>query len=68
MARTIRNKQEGKIKRKLRPYSKKYGKFLVEPQNGTGITKLGKLVTKNANRSLKKKIRQMLKKEILDYE
>ena len=39
-------------------------KFVPEPGRGTGITPLGKLVAKNANRSIIKGVRQEGKKEI----
>lgn len=38
--------------------------FKPEPGRGTGITPLGKLVAKNANRSVIKRVRQIGKKEI----
>ena len=34
----------------------------------TGITKLGKLIAKNANRSIKKRFRQECKLELLNFE
>lgn len=49
--------------RKSKPYdgSKWQFKYGVEPANATGITRLGKLITKNANRSKKKTVRQKAK-------
>lgn len=41
------------------------GKFVVDLGKGTGVSKTGKLVTKNANRSKKKAARQQGVKDIL---
>lgn len=66
-----RNQTESKwpSTNKLRPYlsdkNRGVGKFRVEHSSGKlGISKTGKLVTKNANRSLKKAKRQQDRKEI----
>lgn len=71
MSRTIRaskKKNENGVellsKRKMKPYSRRSGKFIADLGRGIGISKLGKLITKNANRSLKKSIRQLNKKLI----
>ena len=55
-----------KLKHKLKPYTKKQMyKYKAEPCKSMQITtKLGKLIAKNANRSLKKGKRQELKKEL----
>lgn len=52
--------------RRMKTYTvnNKRSKYGVEPGLGTGISKLGKLVTKNANRALKKQARQQLKKDL----
>ncbi len=59
-------------KNKLKPYTSDHkrgsGKFAVELGEGTGISKLGKLVTKNANRSIKKSARQQAKKDLQNEE
>jgi hypothetical protein len=52
-----KSQRENTYGKRMKPYSKRRGKFAVEPANKTGISVLGKLITKNANRSLKK-IRQ----------
>jgi hypothetical protein len=61
-------KEIGLGRNKLKPYlaDKDAGspKFVVSLGKGTGISKTGKLVTKNANRSKKKAARQQTKKEI----
>ena len=48
--------------RKMRPYTKDSNPYplkqIPEPQRGTGITKLGRLVAKNANRAQRKAARQ----------
>lgn len=45
---------------------KGFRKFVVEPSDGFGITKLGKLVRDNANRSLKKIVRREAKQDIAE--
>jgi hypothetical protein len=54
--------------RKMRPYSKRPNeiKFKAESYTGTAPTRNDKLVTKNANRSIKKALRQYLKKQLKD--
>jgi hypothetical protein len=49
--------------KKLTPYSRIRGKFKPDVEFGK-ITKQAKLVAKNANRSLKKSVRQKYKQEI----
>ncbi len=59
-------------KKKLTPYTGK-GTFKFVPERtdhvsgySKSLSKYEKLVTKNANRSMKKKVRQKVKKEILE--
>lgn len=59
----IRRKDKDYFKHnKMKPYVEEHkmgnGKFEVELGLGLGISKLGKLITKNANRSLKKSARR----------
>ena len=52
---------------KMEPYVGKHKgelKFVPEKGQGLGISKAGKLIAKNANRSRKKSERQLAKKEI----
>lgn len=67
MSRTVRYKKI-KFKSPKTAYTadsrKGYGKFIPDLGRGIGITKLGKLVAKNANRSLKKAVRQHAKLQI----
>lgn len=63
--------------RRMKAYTKnnKRGKFAVDMSRGDGngggfklgVSRTGKLVTKNANRSLKKAVRQESKNEIRNY-
>ncbi len=51
----------------MKPYCK-LGEFKSKPADeSSGITALRKLILKNANRSLKKYIRQKVKKELYYY-
>lgn len=53
----------------MKPYTghhKYEAKFEATPERKTGISKLGKLIAKNANRSRKKADRQQARKEIID--
>lgn len=56
--------------RKMKPYladkDAGSGKFAVDLGRGTGISRTGKLITKNANRGKKKAARTQGKKEIKD--
>ena len=55
----------------MKPYIKEHShgtpKFTPSLGRGIGISKLGKLVTKNANRSLKKGVRQEIKNQLKNY-
>jgi hypothetical protein len=55
---------------KMKPYTSEHNPYelkeVVRPRRGTGITPLGKLVAKNANRAQKKSARQEGDKNILD--
>lgn len=55
---------------KMKPYLSDHNvgemKEVVTPRRGTGITPLGKLVAKNANRAQKKSARQQGDQNILD--
>lgn len=71
MSRTKRHKDIRSIKpapNKLKPYlaekHKGSAKFTLDLGNGIGISKTGKLITQNANRSRKKAARQDAKKKI----
>lgn len=75
MARTTRRNSERDKKKldavadskKIAPYGLKT-KFAVDKSSGKlGFSRLGKLVTKNANRSIKKAARAAAKKEIRDH-
>ena len=63
-----------KSDRKMRPYSKERGKFTITTSTGNEnsyhivdeVTETAKLVMHNANRSLKKGVRQELKKELIE--
>jgi hypothetical protein len=48
----------------MEPYSKKVGKFRIDDSNSKNKTKKLKEEIKNANRSLKKSVRQNAKNEI----
>ena len=54
----------------MKPYQSDHNagemKEVVTPRRGTGITPIGKLVTKNANRAQKKSARQQGDQNILD--
>jgi hypothetical protein len=54
----------------MRPYERDPGRWKYKPEadrnRSNKVTKLEKLVTKNANRSRKKAYRQQLKKELKD--
>jgi hypothetical protein len=56
--------------RKMRPYTSDHNPYplkeIPEPQRGTGITKLGRLVAKNANRAQRKSARQEGQQYITD--
>lgn len=60
--------------KKMKPYSTKRGKFTITTSTGNEnsyhivdkVTETAKLVRDNANRSLKKGVRQQLKKEMID--
>lgn len=59
--------------KRMKPYALKRGKFGVDKMSGNhdsigfygnNISETSKLITKNANRSLKKALRQKLKEEL----
>lgn len=60
--------------KKMKPYSNREGKFTITTSTGNEnsyhivdkVTETAKLVRNNANRSLKKAVRQQLKKEMLE--
>ncbi|NJO63191.1 MAG: hypothetical protein HC836_34720 [Richelia sp. RM2_1_2] len=69
MSRTLKDRKTGKPKKKRKnPYGsedkKGEPKFFATPGKGLGVSKLGKLIAKNANRSRKKSARQEGKKII----
>jgi len=59
---------------KMKPYASQRGKFVITTSTGNEnsyhivdkVTETAKLVRDNANRSLKKGVRQQLKKELID--
>ena len=62
--------------RRLKPYAKERGKYGVDNSSGDhnpgstgklGVSKMSKLITKNANRSKKKYVRQEAKKSIRKF-
>lgn len=59
---------EGTISKRMKPYGRR-GKFGVELSSGkTGVSRTGKLITANANRSLKKNERRNNKIDLVGIE
>ena len=60
--------------KRMKPYSKERGKFVITTSTGNEtshhivdkVTETAKLVMHNANRSLKKGMRQQLEKELIE--